>query len=189
MKKLCAIAVMVVLAGALWAQASDNFHITVTVSVLGVSLYQDDGSTPYGTWDLGMMASGATAEMTYDDPDNDGDNHIEAVNTGNTAENLVVYSEEPSPPSACGCGTPTAWTPGATAGADTYLLECGEGSESSLPGSYVTCDGTDLGSADQVVSSLASGNTAHLFFKFTTPTSVSDGCQHDITVTVTAVSP
>ena len=189
MRKAFLTFVAVALVGALWAQTSDQFHITVTVTVLGVSLYQDDGTTPYGTWALGMMAAGGTAQMNYDSPDANSDDHVEAVNTGNAAENLVVYSNEPSAPAACGVGTPTAWTPGAAAGADQYLLECGEGSESSLPASYIVCDGTDAGSADQVVSSLSAGSTAHLFFRFTTPTSVSDGCQHDITVTVAAVSP
>ena len=172
-----------------WAQSpTDEFHITVTVNMLGVSLYQDDGTSAYGTWALGNMAAGATASMTFDNPDNDGDNHVEAENDGNCAADISVYSTESSAPGDCGFGTPTAWAPGAAAGSDIYYLECGEGSESSLPGSYTACD-QSASPGTEIVSNLASGSVAHLFFNFTTPTSVSDGCEHDITVTVLASTP
>jgi len=173
------------LIGAAWAADNDQFNITVTVNQLGVTLYEDDGATDYGTWALGNMAAGATAQMYFDNPDADGDDHVEAKNEGNCAADILVYSTESSAPGDCGFGTPTAWAPGAAAGSDIYYLECGEGSESSLPGSYTACD-QSASPGTEIVSNLASGSVAHLFFNFTTPTSVSDGCQHDITVTVLA---
>jgi len=173
-----------------WAQTpTDVFHITVTVNQLGVTLYQDDGATAYGTWALGNMPAGATAGMSFDNPDVGSDDHVEAFNSGNCNADLFVYSTEPSAPGACGFGTPTAWAPGLAAGADIYMLECGEGDEATLPGSYIVCDGVNLGAADQVAAGLPSAATSDLFFNFTTPTSVSDGCGHDVTVTVVAVSP
>ncbi len=55
---ICGLAVLLLI-GAAWAQAQDVFNITVTVNILGVHLYQDDGATDYGICPLGNMAAGA----------------------------------------------------------------------------------------------------------------------------------
>ena len=194
-KALLLVGVAALLLGALPLSAAnwddDQMHIIVQVGWVGVTLYQDDGTTAYGNWLLGNMPAGATAAMFFDDPDVGADDHIEAINEGNCAVDLAVYSDEAGAPVPCGFGVPACWHPWdgvPVPGPDEYILECGEGGALALPGGYVLCPDA-VSPGVPVVGGLAAAVTAHLFLNFTTPDPVADGCVHDVTVTVLATIP
>ncbi len=189
---ICGLAVLLLL-GAAWAQPDpdDDFNITVTVNMLGITLYDDGGQTggvPYPDWGLGDMPAGATAEMYFDDPNIGGDDHVEAFNSGNCVADLWVFSDEAAAPGPCGFGTPACWHPAAAPAADIYYLECGVGAEDAFPGAYTPCP-DPVAPGVMAAPALPDGATAHRFFRFTTPNPVSDGCPHDITVQVAAFAP
>ncbi len=159
---------------------SEEMHIKVQIAFVGISLYEDDGSTPYTDWNIGITSELTAHTMTPAE-------HMEAVNEGNATVDLSVYSDDLGTYS-CGFGTETNWSPGAGTGVDQYTLECGEGTDVAPAVTFITCP-LDATPGTDVVTGLASTSTAHLYHMFTTPTSVSDGCEHDITVTVLATLP
>lgn len=164
--------------------AEDQMHIIVQVGWVGVTLYQDDGTTDYTDWVIGMTGQGALHTM-------DKAEHIEAENKGNCAIDLFVYSDDLEDYSACVFPLTggTAWSPAAAIGAaDEYLLECGENDDAGppAPAAFIVCP---LNAADgtPVAGGIPDGAVSHLYLGFTTPAPTSDGCQHDITVTVRAL--
>lgn len=184
MRKLVLVGLFALIAATgLLAQSSDDFTITVTVNYIDFQLMEADSATGYGNWALGNLNAGGTAEMTT----GGGGDHIYVQNHSNVALDFSAYSSSPAP-AGCGYGTATAWSPGAAAGVDTYLLEMDKGEATTVPASYTTIDATDMGSADLFYSTLA-GESYHLYTKFTAPTSATDGCEHTITVNVIAVAP
>ena len=184
MKKLILIALIATLCGgALIAQSSDDFTITVTVNYIDFSLRDAADAAPYPGWDLGNVNAGATVEMTTSAT---GD-HIYVDNQSNVALDFAAYSTSAAP-AACGYGTATAWSPGTSAGTDQYLLEMANGGVDTAPGTYTTIDGTAVGSADDFYSAIA-GEGFHLYTQLGIPTVATDGCSHDIVVYVLAVAP
>ncbi len=167
------------LLGALWA-AEDSFNITVTVEYLEIDLLTADGSNPYPGWDLGTVAAGQSDTMTT----GSGGDHVLVDNNCNTSVDFSVYVTT-SAPGACGYGTPTAWTPAPTAGADQFVLSVGKGDLSSLPSSWTTVTAT-TSPGDVYAAGEPAGTDHHFYAAFTAPTSVSDGCQHSITVHIVA---
>ena len=168
------------LLGSAFAASTDTEQMTIRVQVafVGITLYESDGSTPYDTWNIGVTAESAADTMAVAD-------HIEAKNDGNCAIDLYLYSDDVTDLSGCTFGTPTNWSPGAAIGTDVYKLECGIGTDAAQPGSYTTCPNS---SADGTLidSDVAAAATSHMYLMFTTPSSSSDGCQHDATVSVLA---
>lgn len=183
MKKMFVLTMMAVLisAGALLA-VEDDFHITVTVDYLEMVLRGAGCSGDYGTWALDQLGTNTTATMTTG---GSGD-HICVDNGSNVTTDFSAWVTSAAP-SACGYGTPTAWTAGGAPGADTYQLELGYDDDGAdLPLSWTTVT-AGVTSGDVFYSSVGGGTNFHLFAQLTTPTSVSDGCPHDIHVRIVAL--
>ncbi|MCK5833683.1 hypothetical protein KAH81_08440 [bacterium] len=184
--KRIVLAIFVILAvGALYAQESESFTITVTVNYIDFSLRNAADSAPYPNWPIDNVNAGATSEMTTTSVGT----HILVDNESNVALDFETYSTSLAP-TACGFGTPTAWVAGAASGVDTYLLEMGVGDVSTAPatGDYDIIDGASLPAADLVNSTVA-GESWRLYSKLTAPLTASDGCEHTITVFVVATTP
>ncbi len=162
-----------------WA-AEDSFTITVSVEWIDFSLKTADGTADYTNWNIGMVAPGAVNTMTT----GTGGNHILVDNNCNVSVDFSIYSVSAAP-GACGRGTPTAWTPGAASGNNIYLLEGGKGAVGALPATWTTFDNTSA-PGDVYAASEPPATDHHLYFRFTAPTSVSDGCDHTVMVYVVA---
>lgn len=167
----------------LFAQATDDFTITVTVNYIEFELRTADDSGDYSLWAIGNVNAGETAEMTT----GAGGDHVYVSNSSNVPLDFSAYSTSPAPAS-CGFGTATAWTPAVAAGVDMYLLEIDKGEVGTVPPTYTTIDGNSIGTSDLFYSASA-GESYHLYTKFTAPTSASDGCEHSITVNIVATTP
>jgi hypothetical protein len=167
----------ILLSSLAFAANTDNFDIVVTCSYLDVSLRQSgDHGTDYTQWNLGTMAPGAAAEEMSTA------SHIWVENGSNTTVDFSAFVESPTP-APCGYGTATAWTPGATAGTDQFVLDLGVGTDSATPSSYTNITATTLPGDDYLTS--ASAGTGHdLYASLQVPSSTTDGCQHTLTVTI-----
>jgi len=161
----------------------EEMHIKVQIAFVGITLYEDDGVTPYTDWTIGMTTENTANTMTKA-------THIETENEGNGPVDLAIYNDDLGAYGGCAFGVGTNWGPAAAVGVDLYLLEFDEGDDTGPPGPYIPtiCD-DDVAPGDQVVSALAAAAVSHMYLRFTTPSTVSDGCEHDITVTVLATIP
>jgi hypothetical protein len=173
----------ILVATASFAQVTDDFTITVTVNFIEFQLMTADSSGAYPGWAVGNMNEGETVVMTT----GGGGDHIYVKNLSNVPLDFSAYSNSPAP-AGCGYGTPTAWNPGAAAGTDIYLLELGKGAAGVVPATYTIIDGTNIVSSDLYYTTIA-GESYHMYSRFTTPISASDGCPHNITVTIVAATP
>ncbi len=178
MRSVLLLAVLFALWGIVGA-VEDSFTITVTVEWLDISLRTADDAGDYTNWDLGTVPAGTVDSMTT----GSGGNHILVKNNCNVTVDFSAYSTTTVP--SCSYGTPTAWTPGTSPGLDTYLLEGGKGDLSTYPTSWTTIDATSA-PGNVYASGETPGNDHRFYAKFSTPTSVSDGCQHTITVYIVA---
>ena len=179
MKKSIVFIIIGILAvSSVFSADSDNFDIVVTCSYLDISLMQSwDHGTPYGTWNLGILAPGAApVAMTTAE-------HIWVSNGSNTPLDFSAYVESPVP-APCGFGTPTAWTPGVTADTDQFRLELGVGAPDAEPLSYTDITATTA-PGNEYLSGADAGVSHDLYTRFTVPTATTDGCEHTLTVTVT----
>lgn len=176
MRKILAI-LLIMAAGALFAQASENFSITVTVNFIDFALRDSADLVDYPGWAVGNMNAAATATMTRPQ-------QVFVKNQSNVALDFSAYSTSAAP-AACGIGTSTAWTPGAAGGADIYRLELGIGTAGALPVTWNTFDGGSVGTADALYSA-AADEDFRFYSRLTVPTTVSDGCQHEIVVYLVA---
>ncbi len=184
MKSAVILSLFAILAvSAAFAQVTDDFNITVTCNYIQFQLKEADNVANYITWPIGNVNEGETVEMTT----GSGGDHVYVNNESNLALDFNAYSESPTP-TACGYGTETAWGPAAAAGLDAYLLELGKGEEATVPVAYTTITATTIGGANNYYTT-AAGESYHLYTQLTTPTTSTDGCQHDITVYIVAVTP
>ncbi len=180
MKRLITIILAVLFIASIAGAVEDSFTITVTVEYIGINLRTADDGADYVNWPLGTVAAGAVNTMTT----GSAGNHVLVKNGSNVALDFSAYSTTVAPAS-CGYGTATAWTAGTAAGADIYLLEGGKGTVSAEPGTYTTFP--DMVTPGTVYAAAEPAGTDHHFYaRFTTPTSVSDGCEHTITVFIVA---
>ena len=180
MKNLIMLMLAVIFAVSIGWAVENSFTITVTVEYLQVELRTADDAADYTTWALGTVSAGETNTMTT----GSGGDHVLVKNGSNVSVDFSAYSTTAAPAS-CGYGSPTAWTAGTSAGVDTYLLEGGKGDLSTLPSSWTTFD--DASPTGDVYASGEPAETDHHFYaRFTAPTSVSDGCEHTITVYIVA---
>lgn len=180
-EKLIIVATLAMLMAVCFSADTDNFTITVTVNFIDFDLRNAPNTADYTNWPLGNVNPGSVTEMTT----GTGGSHIYVRNMSNIALDFKAYSITAAP-SACGFGTPTAWTPGASAGTNIYKLEIDKGELGAVPAVYTTITGTTLGSANEFHTT-AAGESYRLYTKFTAPTVASDGCQHTITVYIIAV--
>jgi hypothetical protein len=183
MKYLPIIIIILILGVA--ALAQESFTITVTVNYIDFSLRKADDSAPYDSWEIGNLDADETTEMSV----STSGTHILVDNQSNVALDFDAYSTSATPTS-CEFGTATAWSPDTASGADIYLLEMGKGTVSAVPdvADYHIMDGGDLAGSDNFYSAIA-GDAFRLYSKLTAPTTVSDGCEHSITVYVVATTP
>lgn len=161
------------------ANAAETADITVTVTIQNLSL-----NLSSNTWALGTLAAGSTTQMTEA-------NDITVTNDGNVSEDFTLRLTNPA-----------AWTAGAAAAADTYVLSGVFCAAADAPG------GTDFtaddivttstqtatagvfgyaGGSDDGVSVSASGSV-DLWLEFAAPTSSTDFTEQMITMTVGAVA-
>ncbi len=180
MKKTLMILFAMLAAGALYGQASESFSITVTVNFVDFALRDSADLVTYPGWAIGNLNAAATSTMSRTQ-------QVLVKNQSNIDLDFKAYSTSAAP-AACGIGTPTAWTPGAASGADTYVLEMGVGTVGAPPVTYNIYDGTNPAGADLVFSADPEEDF-RLYSKLTAPTTVSDGCAHEILVFVVATAP
>jgi hypothetical protein len=144
-----------------WSAETGDVSCTVTAQF--VSLSVSDGNVNYGSLALD----------TIKDTTNSGVNHPQiATNNGNLPVNLYIKSSN-------AIGGTTPWTIGTSKGANQFTHSC-------------TTNGNDWLSLSNAYISLASGiapnGTQTFHLRIGMPTSVSDGSQKTITVTVQAVA-
>ena len=183
MKIKLAIGLALLLATFIWAADTDNFTITVTVDFIDFTLKDAGNTTDYTNWPIGNVNAGSVHTQTT----TSGGDHIYVNNLSNVALDFKAYSTSVAP-GGCGYGTPTAWTPAASAGTNVYKLELGKGLVGTLPGAFTGITGTTSGTANTYYTTTA-GESYHLYTQLTAPTVAADGCQHTITVYVMAVAP
>ncbi|MBN2541940.1 hypothetical protein JXI42_03660 [bacterium] len=185
MKRYLLLSMMFLLfvAGAAFS-VEDNFHITVTVDFLEIELDSANCVDAYGTWKLGQHAAGYTDSMTT----GGAGNHICVINGNNCTTDFSAYVSSANP-GPCGYGSNTAWTAGGSVGADTYKLDLGHDDDGAdYPGTwYNITSGSTPG--NDFYTDVAAGTDFHLFARLSLPNPVSDGCQHDIQVTIVALQP
>lgn len=176
------LAVLLLLCSVVYAADNDAFTITVQVQYMDVTLRNADETGDYTTWPLGLRAEGEVITQTTG---SSGD-HIFVDNNCNCEVDFSAY-QATTTPAPCGYGTPTLWTAGTTAGADIFKLELGKGTQDAEP---ATADWQTITASsspgDVYLSDVPAGEDHHLYTRFTVPTSVSDGCVHQIDVTVVA---
>ncbi len=161
------------------AHAADTADITVTVTIQNLSL-----NLSSNTWALGTVVAGSTTQMTEA-------NDITATNDGNVDEDFTLRLTDPA-----------AWTAGATAGADVYVLSglfCGAADApgdgdfnaddvltTSAQTATATIFGYAGGSDDGVL--VAPGSSVDVWLEFDAPTSSTNFTEQVITVTVGAIA-
>jgi len=177
---VCAVALIVALAVfAAEANAASTADITVTVTIQNLSV-----SLSSNTWALGTVVAGSTTQMTEADD-------ITVTNDGNVDEDFTLKLTDPS-----------AWTAGATAGADVYVMSGLFCASADAPGgsdfqaddvlTTTTQTATSavfgyVGGSDDGVA-VPAGNSVDLWLEFQAPTSTTNFTQQTIVVTVGAVA-
>jgi hypothetical protein len=174
---LAAVTALLTMSATAYAAGTADISVTVTIQNLSISLSSS-------TWALGTVVAASTTQMTEAQD-------ITVTNDGNVDEDFTLKLTDPS-----------AWTAGATAGPDAYVLSglfCGA---ADAPGS-ADFNGEDVmttstqtstaavfgyagGSDDGVSVSASSG--VDLWLEFQAPTSSSSFAEQTITVTVGAVA-
>ena len=178
--RACALALVVLIpAMTATAHAADTADITVTVTIQNLSL-----TLSSSTWALGTVVAASTTQMTEA-------NDITASNDGNVDEDFTLRLTNPA-----------AWTAGAAAGADVFVLSglfCGAADApgggdfnaddvmtTSAQPATATIFGYVGGSADG--EAVSAGSSVDLWLEFGAPTSSSSFTEQTITVTVGAVA-
>lgn len=182
MKKLTLMVVMIglLMVGNVLAQDDESFNITVTCQYIDISLYQSSStSTTFSQWDIDTVAL-----STADSMDTGDGNHVYIKNNCNITTDYSCYSEETSAPT-CSHGSPTAWSPGGP-GDNQYKLEVGHSADPSTYPSSWTAIPSDTSPGDLYASGVSAADNKEFFAKFTTPSTISDGCEHSITVHIVA---
>lgn len=174
---LAAVAAILALNATAYAAETADISVTVTIQNLSISLSSN-------TWALGTVAAASTVQMTEAED-------ITVTNDGNVDEDFTLMLTDP-----------TAWTAGASAGADVYVLSalfCGAAdapasgdfnAEDVLTTSAQTSTGAIFGYAGGTADGVAvtAGSGVDLWLEFDAPTSSSDFTEQTITVTVGAVA-
>ena len=176
------LAVFLLLSSVVYAADHDAFTITVQVQYMDVTLRNADETGDYTTWPLDMRAEGEVITQTT----GSGGDHIFVDNNCNCVVDFSGY-QVTTTPAPCGYGTPTLWTAGTSAGDNIFKLELGKGTQDAEPAAAdwqtITASASP---GDVYLSDVAVGEDHHLYTRFTVPTSVSDGCVHQIDVTIVA---
>jgi hypothetical protein len=161
------------------AYAAETADISVTVTIQNLSL-----ALSSNTWAIGTVTAGSITQMTEAED-------ITVTNDGNVNEDFTLMLTNPA-----------AWTAGATAGADAYVLSgimCGAadapaggdfGGDDVMTTTTQTATaaifGYAGGSADGV--GVTPGSSVDLWIEFSAPTSSTNFTEQTITVTVGAVA-
>jgi hypothetical protein len=178
--RYCAVALIVAtpaLAATAYAAGTEDISVTVTIQNLSLNLSSN-------AWALGTVVAGSATQMTEADD-------ITVTNDGNVNQDLTLKLTDPA-----------AWTAGAAAAADVFVLSGIFCAAADAPGgadftgddvlttstqtSTAAIFGYGAGSDDGV--SVAAGTSVDLWLEFAAPTSSSDFTQQTITVTVGAVA-
>ena len=181
MTKLLCICSLALIAAtpATMVRAAETADITVTVTIQNLSL-----ALSSNTWAIGTVTAGSTTQMTEADD-------ITVTNDGNVDEDFTLKLTNPA-----------AWTAGAAAAADVYVLSGLFCAAADAPA------GGDFGADDVITTStqtstaaifgyagasddgvaVSAGTSVDLWIGFDAPTSSSDFTQQTITVTVGAVA-
>ena len=163
----------------IFAADTDNFDIIVQCQYLDISLKQSAShTTDFTEWDLGFKAAGDAAEIMPIP------GHIWVGNGCNINIDFSAYVSSPVP-DACPYGTETAWMAGLLAAENTFDLDFGVGTSSAQP-SIFSHISAETAPGDTYATDIPAGTAHDLFARFRVPTSVSDGCEHSLTVTVVA---
>jgi hypothetical protein len=169
------------------AAASDTLTITITVNYLDVTLYQDDGSTPYTTWAIGSGKLPSSENIM-------GNTDCIAVkNTGNCACDFKLIIS----------GEAANWTNADdVVGADIYVLMgifCLNNTASVAAGNFLEANDhindanitatADLFSGDSDGANVAANAVVYLYLDLLAPSSQSASHgEQTITVTVWATT-